>query len=145
MTDNVDDVFTCSGMLYDSDGPVLSLSVYANDIFETRSQGAATRFRKENNSYYCSDIEAEYEARYPFTKMSGEWHPCGDDSGYHYFTIDGEGVWCEWFDQGSDELGTLTENGDGVYISYGKNYGEMKTFEFVDGYLYIDGIQYERY
>ena len=68
---------------------------------------------------------------------------CGDDE---YYEDDDDYTSEEQDDKSrNDDRDSRDSKSDaGIYISYGINYGEMRSFQPVDGYLYINDDLYER-
>ncbi len=130
----------------DSDGSlVMNLTIYPDGMVQLRSSESPVVFKRSDSSVYCDDLDGFYAEKYPFMNLAGTWYPLEEDNAKNYFEIQGSGHWGE--EQGGDgmlEVGILEVLDDTKYISTGANDGNEYIFEYPgDGYLYINGYQYE--
>ena len=132
-------------MPYDADGKTLSLWTYA--LLPTRTRAEQVRFYPEEDSTYLEDIEAYYDARYPNRYLTGFWFPVGDYLGEHYYVFDEKGNFSESKERQIVDVYFTEQIGEGRFIGTSINFedSEVKNIEYPgDGYLYVNGIQYER-
>ena len=122
------------------------LSFYAESLTSFRAADGKVTLMRVWDSVYKDDIEDYYREVYPFTDQSGTWYLVGEEEAQNFFEIIASGNWGQEQDgQGMLEVGLLEDEVDGKYTCTGANWGEEYVFEFADdGYLYVNGEQYEK-
>ena len=136
-------------IFYDEDFGTYSAS-FTNtgpEIMLTRSpKSGKPYFVMEDGCKHCKDLDAFYEEKYPLKELEGSWDPVEEPEETHYFVITAEGIWSYVEDRGAVEVGLLDKPDDnGIYVSEGATWGTIRKFKISDdGYLYIDGLPYEK-
>ncbi len=122
------------------------LSFYLDSLTNFRATDGKVTLMRVWDSTYKEDIEDYYREMYPFTDQSGTWYSVGEEEAVNFFEIISSGNWGEEQEgQGMLEVGLLEEEVDGKYTCTGANWGDEYVFEFADdGYLYVNGKQYEK-
>ena len=116
------------------------------DLIPARNKTSDITMVREADSKYCDDLEAYYKQKFPGEFMKGFWYPVGDYSALNFFEFTADMHWGEQIDgRGMLEVGLLEDIGDGKYFGIGANGEEEYYFEFPgDGYMYHNGIQFEK-
>ena len=125
-----------------------SCTINGPEIFPTRSPKTGhVLFVMEDGCKHCKDLDAFYEAEYPLRDLEGDWYPVEEPDENHYFDMTGEANWSYVSENGAIDSGILDkDDGSGTYVSEGATWGTERTFRISDdGYLYIDGLPYEKH
>ena len=130
----------------ESEPLTMYLSIYTPSLVNLRTPDTSVVFLRTGDSVNNDNLDAFYREKYPFMDYTGTWYLTGEAEAKNFFEITGSGNWGQEQDgRGMLEVGLLEDAGDNKFTSTGGNWGEEYVFEYPgDGYMYINGEQYER-